>query len=643
MTGYGPSVPPCPYHYRVPRDVRQNVLFRRALFKHCSGRKDSRDRRAALLHMCERDPLFWINAFVWQYNPNTVGACSLRVGPFSTWPFQDRTVLEIMRCVRERRDLVIEKSREMGASWMALLVMGWYLLFRPDTSFLCISRNKESVDDASRNSLFTKLDYVFRHLPEWMCPMGPGGVIRQVMSFVNEANGSEISGQATTAKAGVGGRATAIFVDEFAKIGDDWKVLAHTASTSGCRIFNSTHEGTDTAFFDLCNRAGSMPEGPGVPRKLVLHWSDHPDKIGGAYHYDRETQRVVYHDPKFRYPLNWRPVTDGSPTGGPKPGLRSPWYDGMCQTIGQARGVAADLDINPSGTAEQAFDPLMIADLKARFCRPGTRYALEWVRDSAEPVRLHPDPDGPIHLWVPIGPDGLPPPGRYAFGADVATGTGATPSCLCGADADTGVKVFEYADAKIEPKEFAFLAVAVCRLFATADGAGAKFAWETPGPGNTVTKHVMALRYTNVYRRKAELRIGQPASELPGWGNSPESVRSLLEEYRSALRDRRFLNRSEFALSECLAFVYGPDGYVSHNGWKDPKDPSAARQNHGDRVIADALCWKLCSEFRPGTGGAVAAAATAAGFPPPAYDPRGLAGRRALDRIESASGFTRIR
>lgn len=94
MTGYGPPVPPCPYHYRVPRDVRQNLLFRRAMFKHTSGRESSEAARRGLMVMCREDPLFWINAFVWQYNPNTIGQCSLRVGPFATWQFQDRTVLE---------------------------------------------------------------------------------------------------------------------------------------------------------------------------------------------------------------------------------------------------------------------------------------------------------------------------------------------------------------------------------------------------------------------------------------------------------------------------------------------------------------------------------------------------------------------
>jgi hypothetical protein len=606
------------HHDRVPRGLAANLRFRRHVLRKC--RNDVRFRKAVLA-ACRDDILFWINVFVWQFNPNAIGEGSVANGPFISWPRQEELVREVIDCIEGRADLVVEKSREMGASWLALIVMTWLFIFHPLSVFLCVSRNAESVDSAKADSLFWKIDYVLKHLPEWMTPQ----VSRRVMSFVNEDNGSQINGQATTAKAGVGGRATAMFIDEFAVIDEGWELLEYTANTTGCRIFNSTHRGTNTAFFELVKRA---QEGH-VVRKFVLHWSHHPDKVRGAYRWDAEGQRVAYLEPDYRYPPDFAPVTDGSPTGGPYPGLRSPWYDDICERMGTARGVASDLDINPSGSQEQVFDPLMILTLKRRYCQEPAEFDLEYDKLTGEPVKFWPQKGGEFKLWQPL-PDGTPSLDHYVACADIATGTGATPSCLSVANARTGEKILEYTNSKIEPKEFAYLAVAVARLFADADKRPAKLGWEVPGPGNTFGKHGIALGLRNVYYRRTDHRLKKEVSDTPGWSNSPESMKQLIENYKDALRANQFLNRSTFALSECLAFVYAEDGYVYHTGWKDPKDPSGARINHGDRVVADALCWKLMDEWGKLSGETTSPVAAAAA---PQTNPHTLAWRMKLDKI----------
>lgn len=575
------------YHLRVPRDRVKNLKWRLYVLRRC--REDTRFR-AAVLEMCRTDIVFFVNTFVWQFNPNTIGTGSPIIGPFVTWGFQDRAVRTILDCVYDRTDLVIEKSREMGASWLCLIVMLWFWLFHPLSKFLCISRNADAVDDADdADSLFWKLDYIVRHLPDWMVPR----YNRRVMAFSNQDNGSQITGQATTGKAGVGGRALAIFVDEYSQIKEDWEVYDRTSDTSGCRIFNGTHKGTTTAFYELTRKAETSRH----LRKLVMHWTDHPDKRKGAYHWDRARQRVVYDDPYYEYPASFKPVTDGTPTGGPFPGVRSPWYDAACERKGSTRAVAADIDINPTGSIEQVFDALMIHDRKARYARDPDHHDIEYDRDTAEPKALVPDKTGLVSLWLRLEKDGTPPPGQYVFGADIAQGTGATPSCLSGVNASTGEKVFEYTNAHIEPKDFAYLAVAVCRLFKTADGQTARLIWEVPGPGQTFGKHVLALGYRNIYYRSSDTRVRKEVSDTPGWSNAPDPMLALILNYRDALRGSRFLNRSAPALVECLSFVYGPDGYVYHTGAKDAKDPSGGRINHGDRVVADALCWKLVDEL----------------------------------------------
>lgn len=585
-----PLYSPAEHHKRVPRKQRANMLFRRRLLAEC--RRDV-DFRRAVLKACREDFLFFVNALVWQYNPNSCGPHSPKLGPFTTWEFQDTGARLVLDCVEHRKDVVVEKSREMGASWFLLILVTWFFLFHDLAKALCISRNADAVDKPNdADSLFWKIDFVLRHLPDWVA--SDATVSRLKMGFENLSNGSQITGQASTGKAGVGGRALLMLVDEFSQIKEDWEVLERTSDTSGCRIFSGTHLGTATAFYELTTKAASA----GHLRKMVWHWTQHPDKNKGLYHYDPNTHRVVRHDPHFVYPRDFAFVMDGSPTGGPKPGVRSPWYDVAAEKKGTSRGVAADLDINPSGSVEQVFDALMVRELKVRYARPPAgEYELEYDRTDGTPVRLHPKENGPIKLWTRVSPDGHPPRGRYAFGGDIAAGTGATPSCFSGADCRTGEKVFAYTDSKIEPKELATMMVAVAKLFKDDDGNPAKLVWEIPGPGAVFGKNVIGLGFRNVYFRTTDHRLHKTVSDSPGWTNNNESMQALITHYRDALRGRRFLNRCEHALQECLSFQYGADGYIFHTGAKDPKDPSGARVNHGDRVVADALTWKMVEEI----------------------------------------------
>ena len=63
-------------------------------------------------------------------------------------------------------------------------------------------------------------------------------------------------------------------LDEFAAVDQGHRVLSATRDATACRVFNSTHEGTSTAYYDLTR--GSI-------KKLRLHWSQHPLKAAGLY------------------------------------------------------------------------------------------------------------------------------------------------------------------------------------------------------------------------------------------------------------------------------------------------------------------------------------------------------------------------
>src|SRR5262249_55479216 len=107
---------------------------------------------------------------------------------------------------------------------------------------------------------------------------------------------------------------------------------------------------------------------------------------------------------------------------------------------------------------------------------------------------------------------------------------------------------------------------------------------------------VIELGYRRIYYREREQKL-VPVTEkdglTPGWYPAPDAKRLLLEEYRTALAMKRVINRSQLALEECLRFEYTASGRVEHGGLSGGDDPSGARENHGDRVIADGLAYKM--------------------------------------------------
>jgi hypothetical protein len=588
------TLSPGTWHQRIPRELRANLALRRRVNRLCL---ESGAYRRAALEMCRTDILAWVNLFAWQFNPNAIGGGSLESGPFITWPFQDEAILGadradgthahgILECIEQRKDLVIEKSREMGASWLCLLVMDWLFLFHPWKKFLMISRSEAAVDrPGDPDCLFWKLDHVHRHLPEWMA--GPR-VRRRKLGFDNPLNGSTITGQASTGKAGVGGRATCMFVDEFSQIDEDFEVLHRTSDTTSCRIFNGTHTGTHTCFYKLCDPRSE--EGRGQ-RKLLMHWSQHPDKVRGLYRAELRDGKPHVLDKTHHYAPGFQFVLDGTPAGGPFPGLRSEWYDEQFPRKGRnPRAMAMDLDINPQGTVSQFFNEALLREVEADTVRaPYWEGDVSYDRESGRFKELVPCPGGPLRLWAHPGPDGKLPACGYGVGTDVSTGQGATPSCFSAVN-DLGEKVAEYVTAHMLPDRFAVLCVALCRWLGDS-----RLCWETAGPGATFGRVVIELGYRDVYYRVDEenpLKKFQ-VSDKPGWYPSPQSKRLELENYRAALYARKLVNRSKEALDECRYFMYTPRGDVVHSGESNPSDPTGSTVNHGDRTIADALAWKM--------------------------------------------------
>jgi hypothetical protein len=576
---------PGEWYKDVPKEPRENAQYRIKLLKRAEGDRGFQD---AIREFCSKDILFYVNVFAWTYQPKRRA-----VVPFLTYEFQDRALLRILKAIDEQEDLVIEKSREMGASWLCILAMEWLWHFVPWTQSLMVSRDANLVDGKTPDSLFWKIDFVHKWLPNWLMPRWDERYHRTKMYFENPDNGSTITGQATTEKIGIGGRATVLFLDEFSRVDDAVAVRDGTADTADCRIFNSTHTGPETAFNGLCTN--------GVTKKLMLHWTEHPEKSKGAYRSDPQQRIAEPVDKSWEYPADFQFVLDGSPAGGPHPGVRSPWYDRECARRGSSRAIAMDLDIDVSGSMSLFFDPLMLRRLMETCTDPWWKGDISFDRDTGKPVALVPSPSGSLKLWCHLHKDQagnlIPAEMVCVIGADLSAGTGATPSCLSIVNCETGEKVGEYTNAHLDPKAMAPVATSLAYLF-HKENEPAELIWEQQGPGISFAKEILELGFRRVYYRKDEKphTLTTKVSERPGWVPRPETILVLLEDYRSDLATGRFLNRSTAALKECLQFRYTKTGTVEHAAINSANDPTGARTNHGDHVVADALAGKLARD-----------------------------------------------
>jgi hypothetical protein len=604
---------PGKHHQIVPRSLAENAHYRINMLRTPLASKQRLIRK-----MCAEDLLFFVNTFVYQYNPRAVSGVdenpySPWVGheeyePFITYPFQEWAMTYgkpgqhdshgLLWAIEKQCDHLTEKSRDMGVSWYHLIAFAWLWLFHGGKSLGVISRDEDAVDKVDDpDSLFWKIDFILQNLPHWLLPKGfSWRKHRKSMFLKNPENGSTIVGEASTSKAFSGGRKTTIFIDELSKIREARDLLGHTADVASCRLMCGTHTGLDSMFYEVANDRHTA--------KTVLHWTLHPLKAKGLYEYDKQSNRIVVHDKSYEYPTDFNFVYEWKPNGGPCPGLRSPWYDAECiRRQGIQGAVARDLDINPKGATSQFFDPGTIRELVRRYsCPPVWEGELDYDTKTGRPNANCPliaKAGGRIKMWAhPVGYGGVKP-GRYGAGVDMSYGTWATPSCFSLGNADTGDKILEVRDPSPDgaPDQFAPFVVALCWLFKTVDGHGAQLAWENEGPGTTFGKRVLDLGYRNVYWRHDELKSISKITSHAGWQPSMANRRLLLSTYARCLASHQVVNYSEDALLSTLDFKI-TEKTIEHGRRKvKGTDPSGAGENHGDVVIADALMTKMIKEM----------------------------------------------
>lgn len=579
----------------IEKDPILNARIRRQLLwdgAHVNGAAKE------IVAACAKDSLFFVNHFCFTFDPRKKQS----IIPFVTYDFQDDAIRSIERGIDRGTDICIGKSRDMGASWLNILVPFHQWLFSSKDSiknFLLVSRNESYVDDSGNpKSLFWKIDFLLKNLPKWLRPKE---TVRRSMHIENADTGSVIDGESTTGEVARGDRRTAILLDEFAAFESKagYNALTATQSATNCRIFNSTPKGTNNAFHDVFKKSSAVV--------IRLHWSQHPEKNRGLYKSVRNAQTGRM---ELRLLSGWKGIVDVCEKGTKDHRrvafpedypfildgrIRSPWYDRECSRAVNPVEIAQELDIDFNGSDYQFFDPIAVERYKDEICRdPKETGDFEIRDDLLEVVAFRPKPGGNMAMWdLPAAGSGRwDPERRFVMGVDVSAGTGASNSTVSVYDRTTNEKVCEYANPNILPDDFGRYVVALARFFNDA-----LVVPDRSGPtGEVLVRRMLAEGYTNIYRRRNTKKIGAPVTDEPGVWLNPSVRTQFLQNYRDAIGHCKILNLSSRAMDECLRFICKMDGTIEHSQSANTNDPSGARSNHGDIVIADALAASALNE-----------------------------------------------
>ena len=191
--------------------------------------------------------------------------------PFLLFPKQAEFVDFVVNNWRSRQDWLVEKSRDMGVSWLCVGLAVWWLLFYPGMVIGFGSRKEEYVDDLSDpKSLFWKVRAFISLLPAEFRPAGwDEKKHAPFMTIRNPENGAVIFGEAGD-NIGRGARAGVYFKDESAFYERPEKIDAALSQTANCKGDISTPNGEGNPFWKK-RHGGRFPV-------FVFDWRDDPRK-----------------------------------------------------------------------------------------------------------------------------------------------------------------------------------------------------------------------------------------------------------------------------------------------------------------------------------------------------------------------------
>ncbi len=233
-------------------------------------------------------PAEFINDWCITYDPRNVFTDLPTTMPFCTFPRQDDMVEYIYSCLNDQANGLIEKSRDMGASWIACAISVHLWLFVDGAAIGWGSRKQDLVDSLSDpKAIFPKMRDLINSLPSFFKPKGFDRKIHMpFMRLINPENGSSIVGESGDS-IGRGGRTLIYFKDESAHYEHPELIEAALGDNTNVQIDISSVNGIGNVFYRRRMAGEEWEPGRdikrGTTRVFIMDWRDHPNKTQEWY------------------------------------------------------------------------------------------------------------------------------------------------------------------------------------------------------------------------------------------------------------------------------------------------------------------------------------------------------------------------
>jgi hypothetical protein len=233
-------------------------------------------------------PVEFIEHWVSTYDPRVTGGELPSRLPFVLFQRQKDLVAFLLACLDGEANGLIEKCRDVGATWVCCAFSVWLWLFWPGVAVGWGSRKEQLVDKiGDPDSIFEKMRMIILGLPREFLPEGFSTKDDLAyMRIINPETGATITGEAGD-NIGRGGRKRIYFKDESAHYERPEKIEAALADNTRVQIDISSVNGLGNVFHR--RREAGQEWQPGRPVSktsaniFLIDWRDHPAKTQAWY------------------------------------------------------------------------------------------------------------------------------------------------------------------------------------------------------------------------------------------------------------------------------------------------------------------------------------------------------------------------
>jgi len=234
----------------------------------------------------EANPVEWISTWLNTYDPRSKPATM----PFVLFPKQVEFVEFVYTMIEHQESFLVEKARDVGASYLACAISVHLFLFREGTSIGFGSRKEALVDKlGDMDSIFEKMRSMLRGVPRFFLPEGFGDDSMTYMKIIG-SNGASITGEAGT-NIGRGGRSLLFWKDESAHYQQPELIEASLSANTNIQADISSVNGLGNVFHRR-REAGVDWTGEvhkGRTHVFTFSWEDHPLK-GADWYNERKAK-----------------------------------------------------------------------------------------------------------------------------------------------------------------------------------------------------------------------------------------------------------------------------------------------------------------------------------------------------------------